>query len=187
MKYLLEFLCQAVYQLVPNPRHGLPKSVFNLACLITPMINVDLVVKSPRGEILLTWRDDDNFGPGWHLPGGVIRVKETAEERLKKVAKHELQLSIYDEEFVLIHLHEHIAFKKLRGHGFSLIYSYHITNDKVSRYSKFNASNKYIAGEPAWHLNCPDNLIVEQKPLTNIIFSSVDQEKKLSKSQALIN
>ena len=39
---------------------------------------------------LLTWRARGNYDPGWHVPGGIIRVKETFDRRLEKVAMLEL-------------------------------------------------------------------------------------------------
>ena len=34
---------------------------------------------------LLCWRHDNFYGPGWHVPGGVLRHKETLQERVKAV------------------------------------------------------------------------------------------------------
>jgi colanic acid biosynthesis protein WcaH len=42
------------------------------------MVNVDLFISDDQGRVLLTWRDDEIFGAGWHIPGGMIRYKETA-------------------------------------------------------------------------------------------------------------
>jgi colanic acid biosynthesis protein WcaH len=38
----------------------------------------------------LTWRDDGYCNPGWHIPGGIIRFKETIATRIKVVARYEL-------------------------------------------------------------------------------------------------
>ena len=35
---------------------------------------------------MLLWRDDQHYGPGWHLPGGIIRFREQMIKRVEKVA-----------------------------------------------------------------------------------------------------
>ena len=39
---------------------------------------------------MFSWRDDEQCGAGWHLPGGCVRLKETLEQRLHVCAKSEL-------------------------------------------------------------------------------------------------
>ena len=186
MKIELGQECGAVYGLVENPKHALPQNVFDLLCLLTPLINVDLLIFSKDNEILLTWRDDDNFGPGWHVPGGVIRLKESAEERLKLVAKTELNLDLIVGNYRLAHLHEHIAYSKLRGHGFSLLYIYNLVNESdILKYKTFNEDEKYLAGQPAWHKKFPQNLIPEQKFIESIISSDQNTLDAISKSTAI--
>ena len=73
-----------------NPREGLPKDVFLLVSAITPLINVDLLIQNDDGETLLTWREDEFYGPGWHVPGGIVRFKEKFSTRIDEVARSEL-------------------------------------------------------------------------------------------------
>lgn len=68
----------------------LPESEFLYISSRTPLINVDLFVINEDGEVLLSWRDDENCGMGWHIPGGIIRHGETMRERLEKTAEAEL-------------------------------------------------------------------------------------------------
>ena len=56
----------------------------------TPLINVDLFIVNEYDEVLLSWRDDDLCGTGWHIPGGIIRHGETMRERLDITAQREL-------------------------------------------------------------------------------------------------
>ena len=39
-----------------DPTIGLPETLFEFATRITPMVNVDLLVRNFKKEILLTWR-----------------------------------------------------------------------------------------------------------------------------------
>lgn len=71
----------------PDPRSGLPEVVFLLMTRLTPMVNVDLLIQDPTGRTLLTWWDDSYHGAGWHIPGGIIRLKETAAQRIAAVGR----------------------------------------------------------------------------------------------------
>jgi colanic acid biosynthesis protein WcaH len=69
---------------------NLPESEFFYISSRTPLINIDMLVVNEYGEILLSWRDDEYCGTGWHIPGGIIRHGETMRERLERTAKAEL-------------------------------------------------------------------------------------------------
>ncbi len=43
-------------EIIKNPNSGLPEEVFLFASRITPMINVDLLIRNSNNEILLSWR-----------------------------------------------------------------------------------------------------------------------------------
>lgn len=168
-----------------DPRSGLSNFLFGLVCHLTPLINVDLIARSHAGAVLLSWRDDDHFGPGWHVPGGVIRLKELAVNRVVLVAKNEIQLDIDPREARLVHLHEHISMNKVRGHGYSLIYEYLVCQRDMIRYQEFDAAKKYQSGDVVWHECMPNLLIKEQVPLKHIIFSEKFNSRFLSSSQAV--
>ena len=53
-----------------------------------------MLIKNEQNHTLLTWRDDGHYPPGWHVPGGIIRYKETIAERVKAVAKNELGVEV---------------------------------------------------------------------------------------------
>ena len=70
---------------VTNPETGLPDELFYFVGRLTPFINVDLWVQHPIYGTLLTWRDDIHTGKGWHIPGGIIRLRESFLDRIAKV------------------------------------------------------------------------------------------------------
>src|SRR5689334_14043856 len=83
----------------PEPEKGLPIELFRFLSRIMPLVNVDLLVRDEDLGTLLTWRHDENYGPGWHVPGGIIRYKETAEARILTTARAELGAEVtFDEE-----------------------------------------------------------------------------------------
>ena len=75
---------------IDDPQVGLPEEVFLFATEITPMVNVDLLIRDESNRILLSWRDDPYHGKGWHVPGGILRVRESFDDRIHKTALNEI-------------------------------------------------------------------------------------------------
>lgn len=135
---------------------GLPEELFLFATEITPMVNVDLLVKDKDNRILLSWRKDEFYDEGWHVPGGIIRLKETFDERIRKVAEIELGCKniIYNEQpidVVPIICPE----MKQRGHFISFIYECSFPDG----FEIHNAVSENQAGYLKWHDTCPNNLL----------------------------
>ena len=53
---------------IPDPFTGLQEDLFLFVSRITPIINVDLLIKNESDHTLLTWRDGGYYPPGWHVP-----------------------------------------------------------------------------------------------------------------------
>ncbi len=141
---------------IQNATEGLPDEVFYFISRTTPLVNVDLLIKDEDCRTLLAWRDDLYAGMGWHVPGGIVRFKETLESRVQKVAATEIGAAVsFEPEPVainqLIH-HEH----KNRGHFISILYKCFLSKS-------FSPENEGLcekdAGYLMWHESCPDNLI----------------------------
>jgi colanic acid biosynthesis protein WcaH len=110
-----------IESVIGDPRQGLPEDVFLLVSRITPLINVDLLIQDDSGRTLLTWRDDEFFGSGWHVPGGIIRYKETAAERVRACAREELAADISFDPAPMFVM-ETILERRDRGHAISLLF-----------------------------------------------------------------
>lgn len=139
-----------------DPKVGLPEDVFYYISRTTPMVNVDLLIKDENGRTLLAWRDDQYTGKGWHIPGGIVRFKETLETRIKKVIETEIGAEV---KFDLnpIAINQIINNKQdIRGHFISILY-------KCLLSSAFIPENKGLketdSGFLKWHKTCPDNLL----------------------------
>ena len=105
-----------------DPAEGLGDELFSVVASLTNIVNVDILIVK-EGNILLSWRDDEQCGAGWHLPGGCVRLKETLEQRLHVCAKSELGTDVlYDMKPILIT--ENIEPKRDRGrtHFISFLY-----------------------------------------------------------------
>mgnify|MGYP001484431629 CR=1 FL=1 len=150
---------------IKNPSKGLPDDIFYLVGRLTPYINVDLLVKNDLGQTLLSWRDETSFnnsvGSGWHIPGGIIRFKELAETRVKKVAEKELDATV---SFLNKPLEINEIMNKdrdVRGHFLSLLYECKLT-------SPLNEANMFDINSPKngswrWFQSCPENLIYQHE------------------------
>jgi ADP-ribose pyrophosphatase YjhB (NUDIX family) len=140
-----------------NPTKGLPEEVFLFVSRITPMINVDLLIKNVKNQTLLTWRDDGYYLPGWHVPGGIIRYKEKIFDRVRAVGQNELGAEVtFDPVPITINevIHET---RKHRGHFISLLYRCSFVEQPDERLrckSALPNQNEWL-----WHDACPDNII----------------------------
>ena len=146
---------------IADPRAGLPEEVFLFVSSVTPLVNVDLLIQDEAGRTLLTWREDAFYGPGWHLPGGVIRFQETAAERIRAVAQQELGVEVESEPAPTA-MHEMIdAERRERGHSIALLYRCRLLTvlDEARRAS----SPRPLPDQWAWHEKCPEDLIREHR------------------------
>jgi colanic acid biosynthesis protein WcaH len=147
--------------LVADPRAGLPEAVFVFVTTLTPLVNVDLLIQDDAGRTLLTWRDDAFYGPGWHLPGGVIRFQETAAERLRAVARLELGVDVESDPAPAA-VHELIdAGRRERGHSIALLYRCRLLASLSE--ARRASSSPPRPDQWAWHEGCPQNLIAEHR------------------------
>ena len=121
---------------IVNPQAGLPDEVFRFVSRTTPLVNVDLLIKDDSGRTLLSWRDDRYSRTGWHLPGGIIRFKETLGTRVKKVAELEIGVEIkFDPSPIAINqiINEHDT----RSHFISILYKCFLSKKFVVKIKSF--------------------------------------------------
>lgn len=139
---------------IKDPKVGLPEEVFLLVSRLTPLVNVDLLIKDENGRILLSWRDDIH-GAGWHIPGGIIRFKEHLEDRLKKVAIKEIGTEVKFDP-IPIAFNEIILKHNNRGHFMSFLYKCFLPSSYIPDNGELKEKD---AGYLKWHDFCPKNLI----------------------------
>lgn len=152
----------AIASAVGNARQGLPKSIFLFISQFVPMVNVDLLIKNAHGQTLLTWREDEFYGPGWHVPGGIIRFKELAETRIQKTAESELGVRVVAEPNPICVKEVMAKNRDVRGHFVSMFYRCELAG-------ALNTSQAYQADQPnqnghwQWHDGCPENIIPQHE------------------------
>ncbi|MEI7811968.1 MAG: NUDIX domain-containing protein [Ignavibacteria bacterium] len=153
---ILNDAIELIDKYVPDPSIGLPDEVFYYVSRTTPLVNVDLLIKDENGRTLLAWRNDKHAGTGWHIPGGIVRFRETFETRIKKVAKTEIGTDLEFKKEPLA-LNEIINFKrKERSHFISVLFECFLSETFVIENKNLSPND---AGYLMWHDKCPDNLI----------------------------
>jgi colanic acid biosynthesis protein WcaH len=151
-----------INELVPDSRSGLPNELFYLTSRLTPLINVDLMIANEHGQTLLTWRADQFYGPGWHVPGGIIRFKEEAAQRIHKVAESELGVEVEADAYPVAFFEIMNPNRDIRGHFISLVYRCRLLSplDPAQAAPALNAAQN---GQWIWVDQMPPNMISQQK------------------------
>lgn len=140
---------------IPNPSSGLPEEVFRFISRVTPIVNVDLLIKDEKGRVLLAYRDDPFVGAGWHLPGGIVRFKEKLERRLLKVMEAEIG-TLVEFDPVPVTVNQIICKHNTRGHFISILYKCFLSGKYIP---KNKGLSKKDNGYLKWHASCPEDLI----------------------------
>jgi ADP-ribose pyrophosphatase YjhB (NUDIX family) len=146
----------AIESAIADPRRGLPDEVFGLLTRLTPMNNVDLLIRNDRRETLLTWRDDGLYR-GWHIPGGIIRFKERMADRVAEVARLELGAAVTIKGAPVavnevIHVERHV-----RGHFIAFLFECELASGLDD--SRRHAGGPPAHGQWAWHGSFPSDMI----------------------------
>lgn len=154
---------------------ALPEELFLFVSRVTPLINVDLLIQDNYKRTLLTWRDDSFYGPGWHVPGGIIRYKETAEYRIHSVAYQELGVEVEFDSSPIFVLQNISKARRDRGHLIALLYRCRLKS-KLSEMHRFKPE-KPAPDQWFWHEHTPENLIAEQRAYS--IFMGEPENERL--------
>lgn len=142
---------------IGDPREGLPEDVFLFVSGLTPLVNVDLLIRDQRRGTLLTWREDPHYGAGWHVPGGIIRFQERALDRVRAVGRLELEAEVEPEAEPLM-VHETIDRRvRARGHFYSLLFRCAVRSGPAPALEA--VANPPQRGQWRWHRTCPEDLL----------------------------
>ena len=161
----MELSIDRILEHMGNPRFGLPEPLFLMISRMTPLVNVDLLIKDEQQQTLLTWRDDQFYGPGWHIPGGIIRFKEPALARVARVAELELGSTVEADPEPLVVREIMSDSRDERGHFISLLYNCRLTAGlDFSR----RAGDTPLVGQWKWHRFCPLDLIDQHRCYQNL-------------------
>ena len=156
-----------------NNREGLPLNLFEFSTTLRPFINVDLLILNEKNQILLSWRSDAHYGTGWQIPGGIIRMMETIEERIQKTAVREIGCEVeHDKEPMVVF--ENIMRKERpklknqleRAHNIALLYKCRVPNGYVI---DNNGRSENDEGYLRWFDKFPEDILECHKSLKNSV------------------
>jgi len=153
----IEGMFYQIESFIKNPTAGLPEKVFLFLSKMTPLINIDLLIKNEQSETLLIWRDDQYYGHGGHVQDGIIRYKESIANRIRKVAMTELSAEV-DFKPTPLSINEIIVIRTERGYFISLLYECKLLmppGEKLKYKDNGNPKN----GEWIWHKKYSNNII----------------------------
>lgn len=171
---LLQYLMQM------DARSGLPEEIFLAVSTLVPIANVDLMIIDEEKGILLSWRDDEYYGQGWHLPGGCIRFKETMLERLQKTAMNEIGTEVEITETPLavrdVILDKDHELPKLRAHHLAVLYECRLPKTfAVDNHNKTESDIGYLQ----WFRQIPKNILAVHDVYFDVFKNYGLMEKRL--------
>ena len=156
---------------IENAETGLPDEVFSFVSSLTPMVNVDLLVVR-EGKVLLAWRDDGR-NLGWHIPGGIVRFKETFDERLQKTALKELGCRV-EHDLEPAKISEIRMWYQRRGHFISFLYKCSVPEDYVIDNHGLSETED---GFLKWFDHEPENIVEGQACYKGVISKIINDQK----------
>ncbi len=140
---------------VADPKKGLPDEVFYFISRMTPLINVDLLIKDEKGRTLLGWRNDELAGRGWHILGGIIRFKENWEDRIKKVAEMEIGAEVKFDPTPMA-INQFFCSHDERGHFISLLFKCFLPSSFIPENKGLKENDR---GYLKRHETCPPDFL----------------------------
>ena len=153
-----------------EPTKGLGKDLFYLASMLSPQVCVEVFafIGCTRG-IVMVYRDDEFYGPGWHLPGGVIRSRENIATRIGKTLERETGITSHNAKILsCISLAESFdTSKPIRSHFLSIGMLVEVR--KQEHLESYSASKQYVNGDCAVHYTLPQDIIKEHKKYISFI------------------
>lgn len=153
---MLTDLLNQVRLQVDNPEKGLPEELFLFATEMTPMVNVDLLIRDQQGQILLAWRDDGFYKPGWHVPGGILRLREKMEDRIQRTALGEIGTEVICDNNPVEIVQIIDPNMKVRSHFITFVFECVLPEGFVVCNKN---KREYEAGYLKWHEFFPDNMV----------------------------
>lgn len=143
---------------------GLGTELFQFISSLTPIVNIDILLLNEKGQVLMSWRDDQYCGKGWHIPGGCVRLLETLDRRIHLTAINELGVDV-DYESAPLLISENIADKHMleqsnmeRSHFLSLLYRCYVRDFTKIR----DIDGERIPGHFNWFSEIPDDFLEVQ-------------------------
>ncbi|WP_371185683.1 GDP-mannose mannosyl hydrolase [Thalassotalea maritima] len=100
----------------------LPKDVFSTVIESTPLVSIDLVIKSKQGQCLLGYRTNRPACGFWFVPGGRILKGERVDTAFSRLVKAELGVDMTMSQAKSLGVYDHFYDDYVFGEGISTHY-----------------------------------------------------------------
>ncbi len=153
---------------VYKPERGLSYFFFRLAGYMLPLINIELLIYDKQEKVVMSWRQKSKDVPvaGWHLPGGIFRIGETIDQRVKRTA--EIEVGAIIDSWRIIGITETILPIRIsRRHFISLL----VECDMKDK-------NLPLANDIKFFRKAPENIILNHKRYAPIIDEGRKENRK---------
>lgn len=91
----------------PKPGQWLPPADFNCIVRLTPLVAIDLVVRSPGGRVLVGRRNNEPAKGDFFVPGGRVTKNETLAAAFRRMSLAELGVEQTIEQARFLGVYEH--------------------------------------------------------------------------------
>lgn len=136
-----------------DPHLGLGEKLFNKIVKLVPFVACEVLIYDKKKGVLLTWRDD-RYWKSWHIPGGLLRFRESFDERIQTVARDELGVHISSHK--LIDTYNYID--DPRGHSIGFVFLCKTTDTPT---------------DGKWFKKIPKNLIAHHRPFVARVLKKI--------------
>ena len=148
----------------PKPGEWIEPAQFAEVIRLTPLVAIDLIVRSPEGRILVGRRTHEPAKGVFFVPGSRITKNETLAAAFQRITKEELGLSLPIDKSRFVGVYEHfyptnrLGFKSFGTHYITLahelrlaIQDHSLPNDQHAEYAWMTPAE--ILASPSVHEN----------------------------------
>jgi colanic acid biosynthesis protein WcaH len=144
----------------PQPGQRLEPEDFNSVVRLTPLVAIDMIVRSPDGRVLVGRRNNEPAKGHFFVPGGRITKNETLAAAFKRISVAELGVAKKIEEARFLGVYEHFySTNNLERPGFGTHYvtlAYEVTSPVEDALLPKDQHEEYAWKSEAELLNCPE-------------------------------
>jgi ADP-ribose pyrophosphatase YjhB (NUDIX family) len=141
-----------------NPKEGIGDELLDFVLKLVPYIGIELFIINDYDELLLSYRNDNNY-KGWHFIGGMLRWRESWEERLRKTVLDEIGVDLEFEESPFFIKENYDKELDPRGHSVNLLFRSNISPENANKLKLWNKESEPMHGELNWFSREPENII----------------------------
>jgi colanic acid biosynthesis protein WcaH len=161
----------------------LPETEFRAITCLTPLVSIDLIIRSPTGEVWLGKRKDEPAKDYFFVLGGRVTKNEKLKDAFARITQAEVGIAMNISDARLLNVYEHVYRENRFGDQYFgthyVVLAYEITVRKALS----NASDEHNVDKRWWLVEeLQDSSLVHQ--YTKDYFPRQEQQRELMTSEA---